>query len=172
MAPIGRGTRGGFTVDFSVHGEKVLHRSLLRFADRAEDMRPAWPHVAAIFEGATRRNFQTRGASGGLRWASLSPAYAARTGRKPDERILRLTGRLFESFFSGPDHIFESEPDGMRWGSRVDYGKFHQSRRPRRKLPYRPPVNLSENAKREAVRVIHRRLVAGDQFERVLGRVA
>jgi phage gpG-like protein len=156
---------GGLEIELDVFGTRVVRRRMLRFADAAEDMRPAWDDVAAILEGATRRNFQTRGVSGGSRWRDLNEDYAEATGRRPGERILRLSDRLYDSLTNPQhaEHVFESEPDSMRWGSRVPYGKFHQSLRPRRKIPYRPPVRLSENAKRGVTRAIQRRIVAAGE---------
>jgi phage gpG-like protein len=153
--------RPGLEVDLDVFGETVLRRRLLRFADRGEDMSDAWPEVALTLERAVERNFATRGVAGGHRWPDLDPAYAARTGRAPGESILRLTDRLHGSLVDrvDPEHVYEPGPDGLRWGSRVPYGRYHQSSRPRRVIPFRPPVALDERSARTVVSVLHRRLV-------------
>ena len=155
--------REPLSVEVDVFGTALIRRRLLRFAERAEDMRGAWDDVAAILEAATKRNFATRGASGGIRWRALNERYAAATGRAPTERVLRLSDRLYDSLTKSGhvDHIFEADRDSMRWGSSVPYGKYHQSTRPRRVIPFRPPVRLSENAKRSVTRAIHRELMAG-----------
>src|SRR5205807_5567870 len=85
-----------------------------------------------------------RSQGGSDRWAPLAAstvAYKARHGLDP--RILHATLRLRKSLttFDGEDHIFEITEDEMMVGSRTPYGIFHQSRRPRTRLPRRPPVN-------------------------------
>jgi phage gpG-like protein len=47
----------------------------------------------------------------------------------------------------------------MRWGSRVPYGVYHQSSAPRSKIPYRPPVRLSQRRRQEVVKALQRAIV-------------
>jgi phage gpG-like protein len=149
-------------VSVQVFGEDVVRRRFLRFADRAEDASEAFRAIVGILERATAANFATRGVAGGSRWRDLKPATRARKRREHlDPRILRATGRLYASFFAGPDHIEEISGDTLRWGSRVGYGKYHQSTRPRRVIPYRPPVRLAEGDKRDVVRELQRAIVEG-----------
>lgn len=171
----------GQSLHVEVFGETIVRRRFLRFADRAMDMSPAFREVARILRDSTAENFRTRGVSGGSRWRDLKPATIAAKRRKGhDPRILRATGRLYGSligaesatgvarhdltgrFIPGAkDHVEEVKPDSLRWGSRVEYGVFHQSSAPRRVIPYRPPVRLTERRKREVVKAMQRSLVEG-----------
>lgn len=147
------------TVDIEVFGEPVLRRRLLRMADRMTDAREAFRQVVRILERATRRNFSSRGAYGGSPWPALKPATIARKRRLgQDVRILRATGRLFESLVdsSSSDHVESIGREVLRWGSNVAYGVYHQSRRPRRVIPFRPPVRLPEHDRRSAMRELQR----------------
>lgn len=147
-----------------VFGEDVVRRRFLRFAERAEDASSAFHAIAGILERATAQNFATRGVSGGSRWRDLAPATRIRKAREGlDPRILQATHRLHDSLVvsSHPDHVEHIGPDEMRWGSRVEYGKFHQSTAPRTKIPYRPPVHLNERDKRAIVRETQKALTGG-----------
>lgn len=152
----------GLLAEIEVHGVPIVRRRLLRFADRAMDATSAWEGVARILRRAVGLNFETYGAYGGSPWRALKPATRARKLREGlDPRILRATGRLFESFVNeaSPDHIYEPGPQEFRWGSRVPYGVYHQSRAPRTKIPYRPPVRLNEVDRRGVVRELQQTMV-------------
>jgi phage gpG-like protein len=145
----------GLDVSVQVFGEDVVRRRFLRFADQAEDASAAFSAIVGILERATAANFATRGVSGGSRWRDLKPATRARKRREHlDPRILQATHRLHDSLVdsSHPEHVEHITADSLRWGSTVPYGVYHQSTRPRRVIPYRPPVRLSEVDKRQVVR--------------------
>lgn len=149
----------GPAIDVEVFGETVLRRRLLRMEHGLTDASDAFRAIAGILSRATARNFATRGQSGGHPWPPLKRATIARKRRMGlDTRILRASSRLYDSLVNAQDseHIEDVGDDFLRWGSAVDYGVFHQSRRPRTRLPFRPPVALSENAKRSAVRELQR----------------
>jgi phage gpG-like protein len=169
----------GLDLSVAVFGEDVIRRRFNRFAARAQDMSPAFHQVAGILRDATAENFATRGVSGGSRWRDLAPSTRARKARLGlDPRILRETGRLYHSLVGrkgtvgrsdltgrfqpgSNDHVEEVGPDRLVWGSRVPYGRFHQSSAPRTKIPYRPPVKLNERRKREIAKAMQRALVEG-----------
>jgi phage gpG-like protein len=150
-------------IRISVFGDDVLARDLLRMKDRAMDMRPAFEAIHESFKTVEDWQFGTQG--GVHKWAPLAAstvAYKARLGLDP--RILHATLRLRKSLTetANADHIFEATRDTVVMGSRVPYGIFHQSTRPRRRLPRRPPVDLSETAKREWVKILQRYLTTGE----------
>lgn len=151
--------------ELEVFGVPIVRRQLLRFAERASDASGAWIGVMGILSRATRENFATRGAYGGSVWRELKPATRARKARLGlDPRILRATGRLYESLVSEThaEHIRAIGPHEMRWGSTVPYGVYHQSTAPRSVIPYRPPVKLPEVDKRAIVRDLQRSIVGGE----------
>jgi phage gpG-like protein len=166
-----------------VFGEEIIRRRFLRFARRAEDSSEGFREVVRILRESVVENFATRGVAGGSRWRDLLPATIAAKRRKGlDPRILRATGRLYGSLVGpeastgrarhdlsgafipgGRDHIEEIGPTSMRWGSRVPYGVFHQSSAPRRVIPYRPPVSLTDRRKREITKALQRSMVEGSR---------
>lgn len=165
------------SVQAEVFGVPVIQRRLSRFGARATDARPAFRRIAGILNSATAENFRTRGVSGGSRWRDLAPSTRARKKRlRQDARILRATGRLYHSLVGtgggagrndltgrfepgGGDHVEVVTKDSLDWGSRVSYGVYHQSLAPRTKIPYRPPVRLTERTKREVMKQMQAYLV-------------
>lgn len=148
-----------------VFGETIVRRRFVRFSDRALDASEAFREIAGLLRAATVENFATRGVSGGSRWRDLAPATRARKARLHlDQRILFATHRLYNSLVGtgdpgGSEHVQEIGPQELRWGSSVGYGIFHQSSQPRRVIPYRPPVRLTQVLRRDIVKVLQRALV-------------
>jgi phage gpG-like protein len=152
-----------FNVKVEVFGEQIVHRRMVRFEAGLIDASDAFREIITLLRASTVANFRTRGVSGGSRWRDLAPATVARKRRLGlDPRILRATHRLYNSFVSdGADHVEEVGPVSMRWGSRVPYGIYHGSSQPRRVIPYRPPVKLSEVDKRDIAKILQRAIVGG-----------
>jgi phage gpG-like protein len=146
-----------------VFGETELNRTMLRFTQAVEDMRPAFTNIHTDFLHTERAQFSSEGAAGATgRWAPLADSTVAyKAARGLDPAILVATGALEASLTqSGSEHhIYRVTPDTMFIGSSVDYGKFHQSRAPRTRLPRRPPVSLPENTKRVWVKMLQDHLV-------------
>lgn len=127
---------------------------------RARDPSPALHVVANLLEAHVQRNFETEGAHGGTPWPPLaSSTIRARTRRwgyyrrwPPTEGAggsgppLLWHGRLKRSFArGGVAHIRIVSPSGLTWGSGVVYGTYHQSTRPRTRLPRRPPIAFRDD---------------------------
>jgi phage gpG-like protein len=152
------------TLSIESYGEKVVERVLSRFADDLAVPTVALQAIAGIMREETEAQFDTEGehASGG--WKPLARSTLERKERLGlDHRILRATGRLFESLTqqAAPDHIERLSGDSLVFGSAVPYGIYHQSSRPRTRLPYRPPVALNAEAKKRIVKTAQRALVEG-----------
>lgn len=149
-------------IRLEVFGDEILSRDILRVKEHAEHPRPAFEAIHESFKTLEDWQFGTQG--GVEKWQPLAAstvAYKARAGLDP--RILHATLRLRRSLTEdNEDHIFLMTGDELFMGSRVDYGKYHQSRRPRRRLPRRPPVNLSESAKRTWVKILQRWIMTGE----------
>lgn len=162
--------------DIVVFGEAVIRRRLVRFQNKVTIPVDGLSRVARILEEGTRRNFETRGVSGGSPWRDLAHATVARKRREGlDPRILRATGRLYHSLVGGAgparglggrfepgrgDHVERIAGSQLTWGSSVSYGIFHQSSAPRRVIPYRPPVRLSQQMRRDAAKAMQQALVS------------
>jgi len=108
-------------------------------AVRAQDVRPAWRAVQVDFLAVERSQFATAGRG---QWPALSPAYAAAKARRfPGKPIMRRTDALYRSLTTGPQ-VTVVEPHLLLLGSLVPYGKYHQSRKPRGRLPRRPVIDI------------------------------
>ncbi len=135
-----------------------MDRAISRFADAVEDYRPIWPVIADDFYALETAQFASEGDEGGIAWPALSPAYQeAKERRYPGKPILQRTGELEKSLTSATDanavHIAERK--ALTLGTRVPYAIYHQSTRPRRRLPRRPEIVLTEDFKRDAMRNVH-----------------
>lgn len=153
---------GGLTLEITGYGETIIKRELLRFAGNVEVPEKALDAAAVILRQSTELQFDTEGgyASGG--WDQLKEATSLRKARLGlDPHILRATDRLKESLTRkfDPDHIERSSGDSLTFGSRVRYGIYHQSSLPRHKIPYRPPIALTEGDKRRMVKDMQRALL-------------
>jgi hypothetical protein len=92
-------------------------------------------------------------------WPQLAASTQAdrrRKGFSPAHPILHRTGMLERALTIGEGAFVATTPTSLRYvlGEDVDYFKYHQSNRPRTRLPRRAPVLLSEDDKTEIVRPI------------------
>lgn len=75
---------------------------------------------------------QTRFEQEGPGWLQLAPSTVAEKAKKyPGKTILRRTDALYHSFEKGQaGNIARIEPLSAEFGSNVDYGIYHQEKRP------------------------------------------
>ena len=138
-----------FRVSVNVSGDTVVIAQLDATEARARDLTPVWPLVVRVFQGAVVRAFASEGATTGAPWPQLKPATRAdrrRLGFPPAHPILQRTGRLLRALTIGEGAYVATTATSMRYvvsDQEVPYFKFHQSRRPRGKLPRRAPVLLT-----------------------------
>lgn len=147
-------------------GERVFSRDLLRFADNANDLTDQMSEVAVILRQASERQFETEGGYTGEKWPELADSTQrdrVRHGFPPKHPILVRTHRLMDSLTraADPEHIEEPSADSLRFGTTVPNAVYHQSSRPRHKIPFRPPVGLTEADKRAIVKTIQAGIMQG-----------
>jgi phage gpG-like protein len=147
-----------------ISGDKQLSRDLLRVGDRAVHAKPALEEIADYWMRLTTLQFDTEGrhASGG--WKPLKEETVRRKQlANLDPRILRATGALFGSLTSRGDgnQILDVTETELAYGSRLPYAGAHQNPRPGSRLPQRRPVELTESARRETVKILQRHIFAG-----------
>jgi hypothetical protein len=131
-----------------VEGEVVIDRLLRGIEERAADIRPALPAMVKEFQAIVARAFASEGGSTGAAWPQLKPRTQAerrRLGFPPAHPILQRTGKLRRALSEGEGAYVSMRPDGLRYqlGEEVGYFVYHQSLRPRTRLPRRAPVNLT-----------------------------
>jgi hypothetical protein len=141
-------------LDITVTGDKIVSRKLLRFADRAMDMSPAWDDVTKRLQAAFERNFAGQGPG----WAPLKPSTIRSRiaqGYAPGP-ILTRSGDYRRASTSGlvthksPSELVAIVPEVP--------GKFHQHGT--RQMPARP-LRLKEGEKRDIIKIIQRALIEG-----------
>lgn len=143
------------------YGETIIKRRLLRFEHGLVDPKEGFEEVAALLRAIVEVQFETEGghASGG--WPKLAESTVKRKARLgQDPHILRATDRLREALTRkfDPEHIERLSEDSLTFGATVPYGIYHQSSRPRTKLPFRPPIALTEGDKRDIVKTFQKSL--------------
>jgi len=142
----------GFRLRFTVEGVPELSRVLIEEYQKLEDFKkPLWKSSRLILADV-ETNFETEGSLAGG-WAPLAPSTVAgriREGYGGAHPILQKTGALRRSFYSKVDSkrafISASSP----------YYGFHQSIRPRTRLPRRPMLLLTDRTKENIVEEFHK----------------
>jgi phage gpG-like protein len=147
-----------FRFTFTIEGDRQVDKTLAAYADRVSDLTPAWNGVDQAFRAIVREQFASEGAHGGTPW----PALAARTQRDrqrhgfpPAHPILFRTGRLERSLTDlSADTISLHSARRYAIGSAVEYFPYHQSRKPRARLPRRAPIEFTADDRYELIRPI------------------
>lgn len=145
-----------FQLSWSIEGDKQLSRVLNNVSNAAQDVRKPLRQSATmlkrLFEGEV---FKTEGSAIGRRWERLSPATVARKARSgaafPTKPLVD-TGRMQKSFYTSV------HSDYAVIGNNQDYFKYHQSNKPRKKLPRRVMMRIDNERKVEIVRFFQKHL--------------
>jgi phage gpG-like protein len=153
-------------ITLTIEGDIIIDRLLEGIESRAQDMAPAWPAVVRAFRILVGRAFATEGASTGEAWPQLAERTVAdrrRRGFGPEHPILQRTETLMRSLVIG-DHggFVEESPENLAIGTDVEYFKYHQSNKPRKRLPRRAPVLLTADDRHELMRPIRLYLTGRD----------
>lgn len=144
---------------FEVAGDVQMARGFSRFAEGIKDLRPAFREIERSFREIEKRQFQSEGRYGSGGWAPLSPTYAEwKAERFPGRTILQLTGALMGSLVGKTsESVTEIERLSLAIGTRLKYAIWHQKGTPR--MPARSIIRLTEEDKRQWMKILHRFLV-------------
>lgn len=156
-------------VSIDVFGEREIARDILRKGGRMTDPAPAFAKISIMLTTRTARHWKSNGARSGKPWKPLADSTVAAKARNKKARfepeaILRLTGALWRSLTKRRDKnaIRTANSKELHWGSRVDYGKYHHSRKPRKSnLPRRAVVDFLEKDKKDVLKVLQRWIITG-----------
>lgn len=141
---------------FSFFGEAQVDRTLLAYAERAADMRPAWDLLEDRFRAYEQAWFDSEGDG---RWPQLSRSYGAwKAKHYPGRKILVREGDLRASVLK-PD-ISVKEPGYAIFGTGDPVASYHQ--RGDGHLPVRKVIDLDDTEREEWVRTVQGWLAAGD----------
>lgn len=151
-------------LQFAIAGDVQIDRKILRVAGRMVDARPAFVAIGNLLIDETKEQFDTEGqhASGG--WKPLKEATVERKRRLGLRlEILQETGSLIDSLTAkgDPNMVFKPTRSQIEFGSKLPYAEAHQNPKPGSHLPRRRPIELTERARRESVRILQRYLITG-----------
>lgn len=148
-------------------GLQIIDRRLAAIEERANDVSPAYPAVERVFNEITRRTFETEGASSAAgAWKPLALSTErdrARKGFSPAHPILVRRGDMKASVTGRTsDTIIVSTPTYFAIGSDDPKVKYHQSTRPRKKIPRRPLFDPTQDDKHALIRPIRQYVTGHD----------
>jgi hypothetical protein len=144
-----------FRLRFVFDGEVVIDREVTAVEQRISDLSPSWPAVVDAFRVIVRRAFDTEGRSTPSAWVPLTPRTQRQRqlqGYGAAHPILKRTGELFNSITGGGGGFVESTKDRLAIGTTDPVFWYHQSRLPRKRLPRRAMVNLTQGDRTELSR--------------------
>lgn len=147
---------GTFHISFDIDGDRELSRKLHGMLGAVTDWTPVWKTISADWSATMARKFDSEGAHEGEAWAPLSVTYAAWKRRHhPGMGILQRTGKLRAA---AVDPATTITPTSLRLTVGSPYAIFHQSSRPRTKLPRRPFASLTARQKSRWVKAFRDRI--------------
>jgi phage gpG-like protein len=122
------------TLNVSLEGEKQLSRRLMTIPNDIDNWKIPLFRIGGEVRGAIDKNFSSRGALFGARWQP-------RKDNLPHP-LLEKTTTMRRNFKQslGPDYIEIFNP--------TPYFKYHQSNKPRRKIPRRVMMKIDDERKR------------------------
>jgi phage gpG-like protein len=140
-------------IRFTFFGEDQVNRTMVGFAERAADMRPAWDLIETRFTEYEEKWFSSEGDG---QWPQLSKDYARwKAVHFPGEPVLHREGTLQDSM-TKPD-ISIKEPGYAIFGSGDPVAGYHQGGKGN--LPIRRVIDLDEDERSEWVKVVQRHLL-------------
>lgn len=151
-------------VSFAVAGDVQISRELLKYSGRVADAKPAFVAIGDFLIAETKEQFDTEGrhASGG--WRPLAAATIDRKKRLGLRlEILQETGSLLDSLTEKGDSnmVFTATRSSIEFGSKLPYAEAHQNPKSGSHLPQRRPIELTDRARKHAVRIVQRYLETG-----------
>ena len=135
--------------------DRRISEALQRLAERTEDITPALQNIGEYMRFRTEENFRNESTPDGQRWAALSLTYAAQKRKRGRiNKILQFKGDLRSSIayqLIGKDSV--AIGTNVAVGA-YSLGSIHQFGSPRRKIPARPFLGISDTDAEEIVAII------------------
>ena len=159
-----RAGEGGPLFSVKIEGAEQVKQILAGRAQRALDIRPALEVIADLLQAQTVENIRTRGGSLAERWLPLADStvlarknrwgyYRREQGTGVNSRTpLVWSGGMAKSFQKGEQHHVRTiSVQSMEWGSVHPVIGFHNSRQPRKKIPFRPMLGFRDEAQKRVL---------------------
>lgn len=140
------------SLSFTIEGEDQMMRRLRGISESMKDFRPEFRNTGRLLLKTFADNFGTQGRTIGEPWARLKPATVmqkVRLGFSGAGPLIR-TGGMKKSF--------RSEPTGtqVRISNDSPHFAYHQSNKPRGKLPRRVMMKIDETRKQQIVSIFQK----------------
>lgn len=148
---------------FEVDGEVQVNLALTKIISRVNNLIPIWDDVEELLRQDVETVFEMEGRP---RWVPLSPQTIISRARRgfpyPQFPMLVNTGRLKSSLVlrSHYEHIYNKERLWMEFGSKTPYAIYHQSPRPRRKLPRRPFIYIDRKFVSRTIQILRKYIIS------------
>lgn len=143
---------------YVISNDAQFARALRDAAKRVDNLSFAYKEISRDWRKSNKAQFSLQGSG---QYPPLSPRYKQEKAKRyPRASILVATGRLRDSVTkaSHKDHINLIKKSGLILGTKTPYGIYHQSDRPRRKIPQRKFLFIGPEAPRSAPSPITGRL--------------
>lgn len=163
-------------VSFVFEGTQEVSRKLRALDARASDWTPAWPAVDDVFRRLVKQQAASEGAHGGEPWTPLARSTQRerkRLGYGPAHPILRRTGALVRSLTEPTGDTISVHADRYyAIGTGVPYFVYHQSVKPRTRLPRRALVQFTFDDRNALMQPLRAYLMGGDPGPSARSRAA
>lgn len=145
-----------FQIQWTIEGDKQLSRILIGMEAGMKDMSFPFKESADYLKRVFSVDvFNTQGGAIGERWKRLSPATVARKARTYGQTLpLISTGNMRASFATAV-----TKDQAVIYNT-ADYFKFHQSNKPRSKIPRRVMMKIAEAQREQIVKFFQEHIQA------------
>ena len=150
-----------FVLKFSVAGQDQVLRTFSRWTEGLSDFSPALEDIADDFLKLQATQFSSEGRTGSGGWKPLSADYASwKAVNYPGAKTLERDGWLRDSLTvkDASFQIREITATQATMGTDVPYAIYHHFGTKR--MPARPPIELSESDKTRWGKLVHEWLFA------------
>ena len=141
-------------LSWQIEGEQQLARRFELISKGLKNWTPAFRKAAKDVKKTFETDvFNTQGSIIGEKWKPLRQSTIAQKARQGYSTTpLVATGKMQKSFMS----MYKSDIAAV-WNTAF-YFQYHQSNKPRRKLPRRVMMKLDERQRQEIVKIFHKHL--------------
>ena len=142
-------------LSWSIEGEKQISRNLEGLKHNLKNFKEPFKDASNMLVGIFSKDvFSTKGSVIGEQWARLSPMTIKQKAKRGfGSEPLIATGTMQGSFRT----IVETDKAVIY--NKSDYFKYHQSNKPRKKLPRRVMMKIANTQKVEVVRIFQRHIL-------------
>jgi phage gpG-like protein len=147
-------------LSFNIEGDIQISRNLTQLESNMKDWSPEFKDTGEYLKGFfSGEVFDSEGSVFNEPWQALSPAYAIQKEKKyPGKGILVATGKMRDSFKYDNGSTYVRVYNDVQNSAGVNYFVFHQSNKPRYRLPRRIVMKLDERRKQDIIQIFRRGL--------------